>query len=286
MSAHVTEVHVAKFTLSGGGFPLRRDPLISDYPDTLFLFDFANTYSIPDGDPVAGKVIKDLSANNLSATISAPDVGLTLAGGGIDFSGTGTVRDFGIELPASVSAAIYDGGQDFIIVGYFKLPTVANWPAPSTGLSGGLFSLCRGATSYVTHPELVLLAFTTSAGSLFGRRQTALNAYETMNPGTIRDLHAGLVAQVSVRRQGTTTTLRIRSSGGTSESVATGADNTVDFSSAKLGIGNFGQFSNSFATRDGFRLFRGHAHLFPSGFDAVAMLEAEYARNIARGVFS
>lgn len=268
--------------------PLRRDMLLAgDNNGVRFLFDLENRFCYDAGAPTAGKAVRDIAEISAAGAVAQPTALLTSAGGGIDFSSTDT-RDFGVRIPATVSADLW-ADQEYIICSYYKMPAIGNYPTVTSGLASPFFTATSALESYANSPEIVISAWDRStSGWLSFRRQTALNAYSlaVLVPTT----HAGQVVQMAVYRTASGWAVRIKSPAGTSTAAGAGnAKNTLDFSAKQINFGIFGIFgpNTELASRTGRRLYRGWVeNLHRSGRDPVAVLDADYARTVSRGVFS
>lgn len=267
-----------------------RDELITGANGGLrFLFDLANGYSYAAGSPTNGKAVRDLADISAAGSIANPDASVVAGGGGIDFTGI-TSANKGIKLPASVLANLF-ADQEYLVCSYVKMPLLADWPAVSSGLSGTWITATDGTDSYVDSPELALVCCSlTQVGGVTVRRQTALNVHSALSL-TGCTIHAGLLTQVAFWRTPTECGFRFKSSGGTSVVTgAAGAKNTADFSAKTLNFGPFGSFGYGASVsnwKKGQRLYRGFSeNLHTSGRSPVTVLDDDYARTIARGVYS
>lgn len=285
-----------------------RDLLLKDVQNdgVRFAFDLAFPYSYPGGAPigrpaaaapVAGATVGDISDHANGSAAVATAGGIAYVGGGFDFTNSaassGGTLDQGVMAPASALADIFApfGGksQRYLACLYCKLPALADWNATGTILS------FFGDKSYSTSPSLFILAMV-NGGLLQVRRQTGANAYDTVAPTGILPAAGdyGTVVQIAHWRSDAGQGLRLRSANGIVIGTrAMGADNTQDFSANAMCFGrNAGSFAGtSYQTvlpaLKGFRVYRGFVeNLARSGRDPVTVLDADYMRTMARGIFS
>lgn len=282
----------------------KRDALLNgDNDGVRFLFDLGFPYSYPGGPyatrPAAGnpaqrQAIHDVSDRANGALVynaggSAP----TYAGGGFDLTGaiTGTGSgSTGIQAPASALADIWNAvegvSQRFMVVGYFKLPTTANWNG-----SGAIMPIMSADGPYTSEADLVTIS--QRGGSPYqidARRQVAANTLEVaggrlLQPG---DGDYGGLAQIAYFRNAAGSAFTMRTANGrVSTSQTVYADNTQNFSGKSMTWGYSRGFSTSASGTTGFRLYRGWLeNLARSDRDPLTVLDADWARVIARGVFS
>lgn len=268
-----------------------RDPLIdNDNGGVLFAADFAFPWCYPGGAPINGSVVKDIaeSGSNGIITKQGADV-ISHAGGGLDFSAV-TVANNMLEIPADVAAAIWaDANQYFLFCMYIKAPLLADWNVATT-----LRSMAQFATAgYSTGAELVNISqyrspVTTGAGQIHFNRQYAAAAAHAvilnLNPAD-----HGQIVQVACWRNSTVFNARIKSANGVvsgSSSTQTAA-NTQNFSALTGKIGTAGSTWGAPNNFENYRLYRAFVEsLTTSGRDPATVLDADWTRTIARGVFS
>lgn len=278
---------------------LYRDPLMTGAPNdgVRFIADTAFGFCYPGG-PLAGRpaaaapanqaVIYDAAerANGKFVKVSGQTIGY--AGGGFDFSAL-TDRGSYLEVPASVAADLwnaYNGtSQRYLICGYFKLPSFANWNTSANAAPLFSFAALNASTE---SPDVVTVA-QTNGGQLTSLRQTAGStlAYTAVTPPAYDAL-----AQVAFWRNaaGVGVTVKVGSTRATTMGAAASA-NTENFSAqtGQFGIGTaYWQpaLSGQTSARN-FRLYRLFVeNLARSGRDPLTVLDADWARVIARGVFS
>jgi len=263
--------------------------LFGDNGGVQFIADFANSYSYPTAAaPVNGTHVLDVSKRAADAAWIVP-AGQTLGwgGNGVDFTPV-TDKNMWLGLPATVFASLWAAAnQYFIECCYIKVPAQADF-ASFAGISP-LFSACPAST-YTTSPEVALMGMSGSGSPNFTmRRQTALNATEQANINTIASDY-GMLAQISCYRTAAGFQASIRTASGRRYSglISGGANNTVNFSAAQAGFGPTSAFGLSGTTADKkWKAYRCWIeNLAISGRDPVTVLDADWNRTIARGVFS
>lgn len=286
-----TIVYTYPVSITDTSIPITpRDELITGANDGVrFLFDLANEYSYVSGTPSNGKAVRDLADISSAGSIANPDASVVAGGGGIDFTSISSGNK-GIKLPAAVLDDLFED-QEYLVCSYVKMPLLADWPAVSSGLSGTWITATDGTSSYVDSPELALVCCSlTQVGGVTMRRQTAINVHAALSL-TGCTIHAGLLTQISFWRTASATGFRFKSAGGTSVVTgAAGAKNAADFSAKTLNFGPFGSFGYGASVanwKNGQRLYRGFVeNLHRSLRDPVTVLNADYDRVIARGVFT
>ncbi|MGE4321914.1 MAG: hypothetical protein AB7E60_02670, partial [Sphingobium sp.] len=259
-------------------FPIR-DPLLRDVQNSgvRFLFDLAFPWCYPGGDPdgrpaptapVNGALVYDMSEHaDGSVSIGGSDPGaITYAGGGFDLTNSSTSGsvDAGVVAPASVLADIwapYNGAsQRFLVSGFVKLPTAANWDSGS-----GLISFVADK-QYNNSASLLVLAFTRGApGAIQFRRQTAAGVAQTVGDVVAEAEDFGTVCQFGAWRNADSQGLMLKSltSGRPAKVVTTdaGVNNTVDFSANTLVFGRPaawpGETNGIYSQFSGVRIQRG-----------------------------
>lgn len=282
-------------TLTDTSLPtLQRDQLLDGAGGGVrFLFDLAFPFSWPtQAAPADGDTIVDVV--ELANGVFVKDASETIAynGRGFDFSTmtstSNTVENDHVRMPTSVWADI-NTTQYFLLCAYLRLPSNADWNTSATllpffasGVSGG----------YTAEVDPITLAF--MAGNIItARRQTSVGAGTILSTAALGVGYQGAFAQVAFWRNATGCALRVQSAAGAvTVTAAAGANNTADFSAVqgKFGIvPPFTQFGTSPEHRTGrnFRLYRGFVeNLATSGRDPATVLAADWARVVARGVFT
>lgn len=274
---------------SGAGLTNYKDPLL--VPGVNFLFDLAGSLGYPkQAAPLTADPIVDISGNgNGSVNIAA---GQTVAYSGRGFDFTGMTADPGIILaPVGDLASIWNAANDYFMVAFYaKLPASGDWNTDATLAS--MFCATASASGYST-PEVDLLTIAQNNGpNMTFRRQTnGAATVDTLNVSPA--LHYGSLTQVAFWRNPSGQGARLKSSGGTT--VSTGSvstNNTGDFSAKQARFGvceSFNDLVTKVPHRNAakYRLYRGWIEdLSVSGRDPITVLDADYARTIARAVFS
>ena len=267
---------------------LRRDKLLDgDGGGVKALVDLAFTWCNPGGNPANNAAIKDISEiADHSVVLAGADVVAGL-GGGFDFTNALTANTM-LRFAANAAAAIWaDANQYFLFCMYIKLPLLADW-----NVAGGSRPMATFANGFpATNPDLMTVSqsripATTGAPYLTFDRQYATNTVETLSLA-VNASDPGGFAQIALWRNASGTTARLKTPNGivTSASSAHNVASTVNFSALQGGIGTKGA-----ATVNGyqkFRLYRAFIEsLTTSGRDPATVLDADYARTIARGVYS
>ncbi|MDH2326015.1 hypothetical protein QCN27_03950 [Cereibacter sp. SYSU M97828] len=267
---------------------LRRDPIWDDAGNGgRFGFDLAFPWSYPlQAAPVAGTPIMDTSefANGLFQF--ANGTGVTFSGNGFDFS---AIDNEGAVVKGGSGslASIFSGAQHFLVTGWMKMPTQANWNthsdiAPVFGTS----ELPRG---YTSGPELLTVVQGRTPGLQF-RRQTAAGAAQIVEITDLAPFY-GRVCQWAYWRNAKGVGAQVRSSEGV-RTVAdvVGANNAGDFSGQAPMWGVMRAF-NAIPDRPEhvnaakWRLYRGHLEdLAVSGRDPLVVVNRdwEFASRLAR----
>ena len=290
--------------VANAGLPLlKRDPLLrDDYNGGVrFAFDLAFGWCYGGASPfVADAVIKDV-AERADGAVRVPAGGgqPTFAGGGIDFSAA-TLRNTHLEIPAAVANTIYNNGQKFLLALYLKLPAAADWVTAAGDWNILAFSSAVNSWQGAADMLSLGLAYNSGTPQLFFRRQTAIGTADNQAISGANLVPAqGALAQLAFWRSNTETGASIRTVAGGRVTVtpkAAGSDNAQNFASQVGRIGltpNWsataidGATSNNQAGARKMRIYRGWVEALQlSGRDPLTVLEADWARTIARGVFS
>ena len=183
----------------------------------------------------------------------------------------------------------------FLVCGYFKLPVQSDWNTISA--LAPFFACTDGASGYTTpEADLLTIAQQIAGGNprLLARRQT--NGGTGVDDMVVDPSAAafGKFAQISYWRNATGRRLRLRTSATDQFSIAgaVGVNNSGDFSQKRARWGvpeSFNNLASAEAHRaaSNTRLYRGFIEdLSTSERDPVAVLDADWTRTIARGVFS
>lgn len=272
---------------------LRRDPLLSgDNNGVLFLADFSSRYCYDGNAPVNGKAVVNINDSGNAASINLK-AGQTLgfSGNGIDFTPV-TGSPTNIVIPAAVQAALFSA-QQFMVCLYMMLPSSADWNPVSNILP--FLHFAPGA-DYTSAPDMVLMAFDIAAT---GRkiqisRQTAVGAATAFVLQPVAGDY-GRFVQIAFWRNAAGQGARLKTVNGTVLATAvTGANNSANFSAhiGELGVPNCpawvgATLSAGAQTAYNFKAYRVFIeNLATSGRDPVTVLDADYARIVAKGVFT
>jgi hypothetical protein len=286
------EVFVLSQTVTDDSLPiLYRDPLLFGANGGVkLLVDLASTYAwSKQAAPINGDAILNLdeSGNNGSVVIGANGAP-AYAGRGFDFTSVTGVGEY-IQGDGGFAESLAANGQQYyLITAYLKLPAQVDWPTTG-GL--GVLSFSQSSGRYSTVPDLVeVTPFGQQGGNRFliARRQTAIGAAEQMNIA-VDATDYGSFAQIAVWRNAVGQGFRIKTASRTVKAgspPATGASNTASLTGLKARFGIPPNASLT-GTNNKFRIYRlALEDLFVSGRDPETVLDADWARTIARGVFS
>jgi hypothetical protein len=202
----------------------------------------------------------------------------------MDFSGVTAINTY-LAGNVATSAALKDGTEYWLVCVYMKLPTNADWLA-----NGGLQSFCQwGGTAFPTGNQFIIIAFSTSGRAIDFRRQTAVSASENLQL-TPAVADQGTLVQLACWRNASGFGARIKGVTSTvaPAPVASPSINSADFSGIEP---RFGVIANSWGatpnTTRKFRIYRTWIeNLRISGRTPATVLDADYSRTIARGVFT
>ena len=278
-------------------FKVRDQVLAASNDGVRFLADTSFSYSFPGG-PISGRpaagapadkaLIQDVSdhANGLFQKAATQTIGY--AGNMFDFSTMTATTGFdelcNIKAPASVWADI-NASQYFMVVAYMRLPNSTDWNSSATIYP----FFCSSTGGYTSAADPITFAMT-SAGAIDARRQTAIGAVTTITASAVS--HYGRIAQVAFWRNAAGTGVRIKSSAGaTLKTGAAGSNNSADISASTPMFGSVNPFTDystaAHRTARNYRLGRVMIeNLARSGRNPATVLDDDYARVIARGVFS
>lgn len=271
---------------------LRRDQLlIGDNDGVRFIFDAAFPFSYAGGAPTDAAVIKDIAerANATFALAAGETVGFN--GNGFDFASMTAVTGQSpshVLAPASVWADIA-AQQYFLLCMYMRLPAQADWNAEASILP--FFANSGNTNGYNSVPDPVTAVFVSTSQAVRFRRQTAVGAQVETSVVPAAG-HYGQVVQVAFWRNAAGVGARIKGAAGTILTTgAVGSANSADITGCQPRFGSVAPFTNyalpTHRTGRKYRLYRGFIeNLARSGRDPATVLDADYARTIARGVFS
>ena len=267
---------------------LQRDQLLFGANNgVVSLFDIANSYCYDQTTAVSNsKAVKNIndSGNDGSLVINSGQT-LTVAGNGFDFSALTSGSTY-VKGTAAAAASIWGTGssdQYFLYCMYVKLPALADWN--SSGSLHAIMQYAADTGSYQTVADLLLIA-ETSGGLLTFRRQKAANSVDIIGITPV-SADYGSVVQLAFWRNASGQFARLKSANGTITSSSTvGTNNTQNFSATTQKVGRVGSFTGS-ANATKYKYYRSFLeNLTVSGRDAVTVLDADYARVVARNVFS
>ena len=266
---------------------LRDQLLLGANNGVLSLYDIANSYCYDQATAVSNsKAVKNIndSGNNGSLVINSGQT-LTVAGNGFNFAALTSGSTY-VKGTAAAAASIWGTGssdQYFLYCMYIKLPLLSDWNS-----SGGLHAMMQFAAdtgSYQTVADLLLIA-ESSGGFISFRRQKAANSADVIGITPVSADYGSFV-QLAFWRNASGQFVRLKSANGTvSNSTTVSTNNTQDFSATSQKVGKVGLFVGS-ANAVKWRYYRSFLeNLATSGRDPATVLDADYARTIARGVFS
>jgi len=249
-----------------------------------FAFDLGSALSWAKmGAPANGDAVLDLAGGTAGSAAVTAGQTVNYAGGGWDFSAC-SARGELVVAPAGCLADIAAlANAYFMVASYVKLPTSGNW---STGSNvSPIFCCTTNGSGYAAETDMVTVDMGTG-GVVHSRRQTAGATIDAITVSAAA--HYGLVTQVAYWRNAAGQGVRLRSSAGTTiGTMAVGAENAASFAAKVPRWGVTESFTSLSAGSLNWRLFRGWIeNLAVSGRDPVTVLDADYARTIARNVFS
>lgn len=273
---------------------LRRDALLEGANDGVpWLFDMASLFSYPaQSAPADGQLVRNLdeSGNDGSVVVQSGDV-VGYTGRGINYDGTTKIGNY-IAGPAAAAASVWAAAnQYFIACVYLKLPTAGNW-----NTAGALHEVFKFAElHYLSGPELVMFA-QQSGGDISVRRQTGAGTATTLDLTPAAGDYGAFV-QLAFWRTAAGQFARLKSANGTiTNTTSAGSNNTQDFSALVPQIGparglkgadNGTTMAVAHQNASKYRVYRGFVeNLVTSGRDPSTVLDADYARTVARAVYS
>jgi hypothetical protein len=246
---------------------------------------------------VSGGAVTGYTVTNGGGPYSSPPPVTVRGGGGAGATGTAVLTNgvvTGITLGAGgngfTGAPIVDiagpGNQYFMATMYLRLPAQADWPTTG-GVAALTFS--QSSSRYTSVPEIIEVTPFGQAGGaryLVANRQTSIGNIAQLNmPAVASDY--GALAQVAYWRNAAGTGFRLKTASRVNKTTAAvGPNNTASFAGLK---GRFGlpPTTSLTGTNNNFRLYRmALEDLSISGRDPETVLDADWARTIARGVFS
>lgn len=273
---------------------LKRDALLEGANNGVpWLFDMASVFGYPaQTAPANGQLVRNLdeSTNDGSVVVQGGDT-VGYSGRGLNYDGATKIGNY-LSGPAAAAASIWASPNHyFIACVYLKLPTSGNWNA-----AAALHDMFKWADlHYLVGPDLVLFA-QQSGGAISVRRQTGAAAATTIDlTPAVADY--GSFVQLAFWRTAAGQFARLKSANGTvSGSAAAGSNNTENFSALVPQIGpargfkgadNGTTMSVQHQNAAKYRVYRGFVeNLVTSGRDPTTVLDADYARTVARAVYS
>ena len=252
----------------------------------LSLYDIANTYSYDQStSPSNSKVVKNIneSGNDGSLVIQSGQ-SLSVSGNGLVFDAVTSANNYVNGNSAPLANIWANANQYFLYVMYCKLPSSANW-----NTSGSLETMMQFASQsadYRTVADLLLIAQQSSGQILSFRRQTAIGSADTIGL-TPNALDYGNFVQLAFWRNASGQAARLKSANGTVIATNTvNSNNSANFSTSTQKVGHVGELLGS-ANSVKWRYYRSFLeNLNTSGRDPATVADADYARTVARGVFS
>jgi hypothetical protein len=263
---------------------LQRDAVIA--PGVLWCVDLARSYSWLGGNPTNGADVRDLTYNAANSTANFATGTPTLSGGGFDLTGS----DLRINVPTAAFGSLFTN-QEFLICIYVKLPVAGDWYSGSNPKGWISFA---SASHIASVPDLVNLAAYTSIGSpvLTAFRQRAVGTYNgpSIIGATVTPFQGTVTQFACWRNAAGVFTARWKNATNTASSADTVniADNSADFST---NYGSFGVTPSATTALDTggkkSRIYRAWIEdLSISGRNPEVVLDADWTRTAARGVFS
>lgn len=271
---------------------LQRDQLLYGASGgVLSLYDIANSYCYDSTtSPTTAKVLTNIneSGNNGSLVVLSGQT-LSNAGGGISFAALTDKNSYakGNAAPLSDLWGAGSGLQYFMYCIYVKLPLLADWNTSSSAFAMLQFGADTG--DYRTVADLLALT-QSNGGEMVFRRQKAINSIDALGLTPV-SADYGTVVQLAFWRNASGQGARLKSANGTVLTTsAVSTANSADFSACTQKVGSVGTFNipaagNGNAAK--WRYYRSFLeNLTTSGRDPTTVLDADYTRTIARGVFS
>ncbi|OKP29375.1 hypothetical protein BSQ40_09130 [Serratia fonticola] len=261
-----------------------------------FIADLGFGFSYPggpiDGRPVAGPpnlgtTVYDVAeiANGSVMLNGGQTIGYI--GGGFDYSTIKAQNNY-LSIPSSVAQDIYSTfsgvSQRFMIVGYFKLPTKANWNAAPAITP--MLSWATGNAS-ASNPDMITIGQNSPPYRLSSIRQVVGSTLIELNI-PMNDADFDQLGQVVYWRNATGIGISLRTvRTRTTVTSAPGADNVENFSAqaGKLGVGSAYWAPNTPASANSvkFRTYRVFIeNLARSGRDPITVAEADWVHVQAR----
>lgn len=271
---------------------LQRDQLLYGASGgVLSLYDIANSYCYDSTtSPTTAKVLTNIneSGNNGSLVVLSGQT-LSNAGGGISFAALTDKNSYakGNAAPLSDLWGAGSGLQYFMYCIYVKLPLLADWNTSSSAFAMLQFGADTG--DYRTVADLLALT-QSNGGGLFFRRQKAISSVDALGLTPVTADY-GSVVQLAFWRNADGQGARLKSANGTVLTTsAVSTANSEDFSACTQKVGSVGTFNIPAAGNENaakWRYYRSFLeNLTTSGRDPTTVLDADYTRTIARGVFS
>ncbi|WP_313178984.1 hypothetical protein [Stenotrophomonas sp.] len=265
---------------------LERDDYLYGAKGAAHVFDLSNRWCFPrQGPPINGDVVHDLAIDGADGRITMTSGAVIgFDGKGLDFHGVNASPN-GVVMPGNPLASL-GSNQNFLLCAYVKVPTLAEW------LEGnGPMHIFVGDAAFqaqATEEQLLQMAFvaTTAGPQIWIRRQTAAGQNFAQISFSPAEVPHGEVAQIAAWRTADGFFGRIRSaSKNVPKGVARGANNTAVLSDNQILFGR-ASISSSTAKTTSHTIYRGmFENLDVSQRDAAAVLDEDYARNVAGSAF-
>lgn len=214
-------------------------------------------------------------ATATAAVANGVITGLTLTAGGTGYTSAPTVT-------------IVPADQYFSLVTYLRLPTADTWYT-AAGVSGLLAFTTTGAGYTTPETDLLTIVMGQAPSSRFftlSRQTNGATVDQLAVVPAAGDL--GQFAQLAYARTPTGQIARLKTATNTVlQTRALGSENAGNFSGKKGIIGAPRSFYSSNASARNFKLYRAFVeNMRTSGRDPVSVWDADWARTVARGVFS
>jgi len=277
-----------------------RDKILEGDNNVVFLFDLYHPYTIGEIDSAGGSILTDPINDDTVYDVSENEnsrfhvkAGQTLdyveSIEAVDFTGL-TDRGTYVELPASVSQKIWEADQNFLVCGYFTMPTQHDFnggtaifnPKPMMAATmdnpitdSNIFSISQQASGVAgvdANQFIVMYRQIDHTQALVDARNVDISGSSVF----------GSVCQIAFWRNNTESGLRIKTQ--TEEIISTferGADNVNDFSALKIffGVSDFWRLQNpEEALGSNFKLHRGFVETLPvaTARDAITVLDLDW----------
>lgn len=277
-----------------------RDKLLEDSNNgVLFAADLAFPWCYPAGDytdrppsaaPTDNAQIRDITEKN-NAKFVGVDSGVSFAGNGFDFSGI-TETGIGIEIPHSTVTNKLFLNQEFLVCLYMKLPTEVDWSHGNAGLQPFFTSTISGEM-YTRYPDLLTMSQYSDKTINIHRQHGSDKKTDIIgfNAGSVGVF--GKFVQIGFWIKDNKNNCSVTTEDGIVHNFSKpySGKNLNDFSSNPIYVGGSTSMWHS-VDQDALSSYKYRMYRFfiedlsVSNRDPVETLQADFARTIARNVFS